>query len=55
MAKKFIRNESGATAIEYALIAALLAVGIIAATTVLGPGMQKLFGSGKPAVEETAK
>jgi pilus assembly protein Flp/PilA len=29
--RKLVRNESGATAIEYGLIAALLAIGIIAA------------------------
>jgi len=30
MFNKFIQDESGATAIEYALIAALLSIGIIA-------------------------
>ncbi len=28
--KRFIKDESGATAIEYALIAALIAVGLVA-------------------------
>ena len=40
---KFIDDESGATAIEYGLIAALIAVGIIAAATTLGGGLSGLF------------
>jgi len=40
---KFINDESGATAIEYGLIAALIAVGIIAAATTLGGGLSGLF------------
>jgi pilus assembly protein Flp/PilA len=36
MLKAFVRDESGATAIEYGLIAALIAVVIIAALTTLG-------------------
>ena len=34
--KSFIADESGATAIEYGLIAALIAVGIITAAGALG-------------------
>ena len=34
--KKFIHEEDGVTAIEYGLIAALIAVVIIAAVTVVG-------------------
>ena len=40
----FVRDESGATAIEYGLIAALIAVGIIAAATTLGNSLSSLFG-----------
>ena len=45
----FVRDESGATAIEYGLIAALIAVGIIAAATTLGGSLSDLFNriSGK--------
>ncbi len=42
--KDFIADESGATAIEYGLIAALIAVGIIAAATLLGNSLSGLFG-----------
>jgi pilus assembly protein Flp/PilA len=39
---RFVRDESGATAIEYGLIAALIAVGIIAAGTTLGGSLSEL-------------
>jgi pilus assembly protein Flp/PilA len=42
---RFANDESGATAIEYGLIAALIAVGIIAAATSLGGGLNKVFGT----------
>ena len=41
---RFANDESGATAIEYGLIAALIAVGIIAAATTLGGSLSALFG-----------
>jgi pilus assembly protein Flp/PilA len=40
---RFVNDESGATAIEYGLIAALISVGIIAAATTLGNGLASLF------------
>lgn len=40
---KFVKDESGATAIEYGLIAALVAVGIIAAATTLGTNISATF------------
>jgi pilus assembly protein Flp/PilA len=40
---RFLANESGATAIEYGLIAALLAVACITAMMALGGGVQGLF------------
>ncbi len=41
---RFLKNESGATAIEYGLIAALIAVVVIAAMTTLGGQIQTAFG-----------
>ena len=41
--KSFVANESGATAIEYALIASLIAVAIIVSITVLGTQLQNTF------------
>ncbi|WP_265057276.1 Flp family type IVb pilin [uncultured Bosea sp.] len=40
---RFVKDESGATAIEYGLIAALIAVGIITAATTLGSNLSTLF------------
>ena len=40
---RFLKDESGATAIEYGLIAALISVGIIVAATTLGNGLSGLF------------
>ena len=41
--KKFLKNEDGATAIEYGLIAALIGVAIIAAVTTLGGSLESTF------------
>ena len=43
MIKSFISDESGATAIEYGLVAGLLGVPIIAALTALGTSLGGLF------------
>jgi len=39
----FIRNDSGATAIEYALIASLIAVAIITAVSTVGGKVSTVF------------
>ena len=41
--KKFIQDESGATAIEYGLIAALIAVVIITVLTNIGTALNAKF------------
>ncbi|MBL8589103.1 MAG: Flp family type IVb pilin [Methylobacteriaceae bacterium] len=41
----FAKNESGATAIEYGLIAALVGVAIITAVTTLGTKLSSTFGN----------
>jgi pilus assembly protein Flp/PilA len=43
--RRFIKNESGATAIEYGLIASLIAVAIITATQTLGTDIGATFTS----------
>ncbi len=40
---RFIRDKSGATAIEYGLIAALIGVAIIGGATLLGQSIDTLF------------
>ena len=41
----FLKNESGATAIEYGLIAAGISVAIIAAVSTIGTKLNTSFGS----------
>jgi pilus assembly protein Flp/PilA len=43
MFNQFINDENGATAIEYGLIAALVAVGLIVALSVLGNNLSTQF------------
>ncbi len=48
---RFVRDESGATAIEYGLIAALIAVVIIGAVTTLGTNLSTTFNDVGTAVK----
>jgi len=41
---RFVNDQSGATAIEYGLIAGMIAIGIIAAMTTFGTSLTSLFG-----------
>lgn len=43
--KRFAQDESGATAIEYGLIAALIAVVIIAGATLVGTSLRDKFNT----------
>jgi pilus assembly protein Flp/PilA len=47
---RFLRDESGATAVEYGLIAAGIAVVIIAAVQLVGSNLNGTFGSVATAV-----
>jgi pilus assembly protein Flp/PilA len=49
--KKFIRDESGATAIEYGLIAAGISIAIIAVVQGLGTQLNTTFTSVKDALK----
>jgi len=40
---RFVRDESGATAIEYGLIAALIAVAVITILTTVGTNLSTIF------------
>ncbi|TNE36276.1 MAG: Flp family type IVb pilin [Alphaproteobacteria bacterium] len=48
--KRFVKDESGATAIEYGLIAAGIAVAIITAVSTLGTNLDSTFTSVSTAV-----
>ena len=41
--RRFIKNQSGATAIEYGLIAALVSIAIIVSLTTLGSKLKSNF------------
>lgn len=41
--KQFLRDEEGAAAIEYALIAALIAIAIVVGATLLGTNLNTIF------------
>lgn len=45
LVSRFLNDESGATAIEYGLIASLIAVAIIAAATTLGTNISNTFNN----------
>ena len=51
---RFAQDESGATAIEYGLIAALISVVIIAAVTTLGGTLQGVFEDINEGLNPTA-
>ena len=42
---RFVKDESGATAIEYGLIAALISVALIAGATTLGDSLGTIFNN----------
>ena len=43
--KQFFQDEEGVTAIEYGLIAALIAVGIIVSVTAVGDNLEIVFNA----------
>ncbi len=42
---RFVKNEEGATAIEYGLIASLIAVAIVGVLVTLGPALSGVFST----------
>ncbi|MES2490378.1 MAG: Flp family type IVb pilin [Pseudomonadota bacterium] len=51
---KFIRDEEGATAIEYGLIIGLIAVLLVAALTLIGTDLRSLFDQVEEAIPTAA-
>jgi len=49
----FLKEEDGVTAIEYGLIAALIAIAIIAALIAVGGGLNTIFGRVVDALTNT--
>jgi len=52
---RFLKNESGATAIEYALIAALVGIAMIASLNVLGPQLNTSFNKVSTTLKNASK
>jgi pilus assembly protein Flp/PilA len=50
LARRIVADESGATAIEYGLIVALIAVVIIGAVTTLGTNLNTTFSTAGSAI-----
>ncbi len=53
--RNFIDDESGATAIEYGLIAALVSVAAIAALSALGTALEDIFLRVSTELEDAAE
>jgi pilus assembly protein Flp/PilA len=47
---RLTREEKGATAVEYGIMVALIAVAVVAAVSLLGPMITELFGSAAETV-----
>ncbi|MPZ55791.1 MAG: Flp family type IVb pilin [Rhizobiales bacterium] len=54
LVSRFLKDQSGATAIEYGLIAAGISVAIITIVTTLGTNLGKTFTSVSDALEPKA-
>ena len=54
MMKKFLMEEDGVTAIEYSLIAALIAIIIVGAVTAAGTNLNLLYSDVATKVSEVA-
>ncbi|MEM7530469.1 MAG: Flp family type IVb pilin [Pseudomonadota bacterium] len=55
MIKNFVRDESGATAIEYGLMASLIALLIIGAVTAIGSDLFTVFDEINKGLNTTPK
>jgi len=54
MLAKYFKDESGATAIEYGLIAGLIAVALIAGATAIGNSLDSIFQNAATEIESTS-
>ena len=53
-ARKFVRNEEGATMVEYALLVALIAVVVIAAVSLLGNNASTKLNAAAQSIANTS-
>jgi pilus assembly protein Flp/PilA len=52
--RKFFREEAGASAVEYGLLVALIAVAILGAVSALGTGLSDTFTSAKNSLSTSS-
>lgn len=52
--KRFMRDEEGATAIEYGLIVGLIAVVMIAALLIIGPALGGIWDDASTQIQDAA-
>ncbi|KAA0698509.1 Flp family type IVb pilin [Neorhizobium sp. P12A] len=52
--RNFLKDRTGATAIEYGLIAALISVSLIAGVGAIGSSLQNVFGTVANNIEQPA-
>jgi pilus assembly protein Flp/PilA len=52
--KNFFKDESGASAVEYGLLVALISVAIIGTVTLLGSSLDSIFNTAKTALDGAA-
>jgi pilus assembly protein Flp/PilA len=50
IAARFAKDEAGATAIEYALMAGIIALGIVASVSALPTGLNAIFNNMKTSI-----
>jgi pilus assembly protein Flp/PilA len=55
LSSRFARDDRGATAIEYGLIAALMAVGALGGMTALGGGLSGSWGNTAQKISDSMK
>jgi len=53
--KRFVREEEGATMVEYGLMVALIAVACIATVTLLGGSLKTMFTNTSDKVNDAGK
>ncbi|MDG2530978.1 Flp family type IVb pilin [Caulobacter endophyticus] len=53
--ERFLKDESGASAIEYGLIAALISVVVLGSVQLLGPAIAGAFGKAEAQLVTVAK
>jgi len=53
MLRFFLKDETGATAVEYGLIAGLITVGLISGATLIGEALNDIFETGASALDNS--